>query len=152
MYKNSYIDSHINAAGWNVWPTNNPQTSNVIFGEFNNSEPGSWQGGTARASLATNMTADQVAPYSLSSWVGSTAFIDQTAWNYPAPFNVSSASTSPTTPTGSRPTTTASVNAHSDSGTVPPQYAVLVSPNGQVNGSYSNITAALTSLPNDNTN
>lgn len=62
VYKNSYIDSHINAAGWNIWSTNNPQTSNVIFGELNNSEPGSWQAGTARASFAMNMTADQVAP------------------------------------------------------------------------------------------
>lgn len=151
VYKNSYIDSHINAAGWNVWSTNNPQTSNVIFGEFNNTGPGSWQVGTARASFATNMTADQVATYSLSAWVGSTDFIDQTAWNYPAPFNISSSSSSPTT-SGSGPTTTASVNVHPDSGSVPPQYAVLVSPNGQVNGSYSNITAALASLPNDNTN
>ena len=152
VYKNSYIDAHINAAGWNVWSTSNPQTSNVMFGEFNNTGPGSWQVGTGRASFATNMTADQAAPYSLNAWVGSTDFIDQTAWNYPAPFNVSATSSSSTTPTGSGPTTTASVNAHPNSGTAPPQYAVLVSPNGQVNGSYSNVTAALASLPSDNTN
>ena len=98
------------------------------------------------------MTADQVAPYSLNAWVGNTDFIDQMAWNYPAPFNVSDSSSSSTTPTSSGSATVALVNAHPDSGTAPPQYAVLVSPNGQINGSYSNVTAALASLPNDNTN
>lgn len=154
VYKNSYIDKHINSAGWTVWSTSSPQTSNVVFGEFNNTGPGSWQTGTSRASFATNMTADQVAPYSLSSWVGDTSFIDQNAWNFPAPFsvNVTSTTGNPATPTGTGPTTTASINAHPDSGTVPPQFAVLVSTNGDINGSYSNITAALASLPNDSTN
>jgi pectin methylesterase-like acyl-CoA thioesterase len=154
VYKNSYIDKHINSAGWTVWSTGSPQTSNVIFGEFNNTGPGSWQTGTSRASFATNMTADQVAPYSLSSWVGDTTFIDQEAWNFPAPFSVDASSTTGpiATPTGTGSTTTASINAHPDSGTVPPQFAVTVSVDGQKDGSFSNITAALASLPNDSTN
>jgi len=154
VYKNSFIDKHINAAGWTVWSTGSPQTSNVVFGEFNNTGPGSWQVGTSRASFATNMTADQVAPYSLSSWIGDTTFIDQAAWNFPAPFSVNATSStgSPTTSTGTGPTSTASINAHPDSGTVPPQFAVTVSIEGEVNGSYSNVTAALASLPNDSTN
>lgn len=155
VYKNSFIDKHISSAGWAVWSTGSPQTSNVAFIESNNTGPGSWQVGTSRASFATNATEDQVAPYSLSNWIGDTSFIDQVAWNYPAPFtyNATASTTgSSATPTGTGPTTTASINAHPDSGTVPPQFAVIVSPNGDVNGSYSNVTAALASLPNDSTN
>lgn len=155
VYKNSYLDKHISDAGWAVWSTGSPQTSNVIFGEYNNTGPGSWQTGSARASFATNMTADQVGPYSLSSWIGDTSFIDQQAWNFAAPFSVSSTSTSdnPTTSSAvSGGTATASINAHPDSGTVPPQYAVIVSPSGQVTGSYSNVSSALASLPKDATN
>lgn len=154
VYKNSFIDKHINAAGWTVWSTGSPQTSNVVFGEYNNTGPGSWQTGTSRASFATNMTADQVAPYSLSSWIGDTSFIDQAAWNFPAPFTVNATSSdgAPATPTDTGSTATASINAHPDSGSVPPQFAVIVSVNGEVNGSYSNVTAALASLPNDSTN
>ncbi|KAF1354022.1 pectin lyase fold/virulence factor [Delphinella strobiligena] len=55
-------------------------------------------------------------------------------------------------PTSSGSITTASINAHPDSGTVPPQHAVLVSPNGQVNGSYPNVTSAFAALPSDSTN
>lgn len=155
VYKNSYLDQHINPAGWSIWSTSSPQTSNVVFGEFNNTGPSSWQAGSGRASFATNMTSEQVAVYSLSNVIGDTSFIDQKAWNYPAPFEVSSSPTtdgSEDSTSTSRPTATASINAHPESGSIPPQFAVLVSPNAEVNGSYSNITAALASLPNDNTN
>lgn len=155
VYKNSYLDKHINNAGWAIWSAGSPQTSNVIFGEYNNTGPGSWTTGVSRASFATNMTVDQVAPYSLSAWIGDTSFVDQQAWNYPAPFNISASSTTDagSTPSGtSQSTSTAAVNAHPESGSVPPEFATLVSPNGEKNGSYANITAALASLPNDNTN
>jgi pectin methylesterase-like acyl-CoA thioesterase len=156
VYKNSYIDKHINLAGWTVWSTSSPQTSNVVFGEFNNTGPGSWQPGTSRASFATNMTAEQVAPYSLSNWIGDTSFIDQNAWNFPAPFSIDTSSTTggPASPTatGAGSTATAAINAHPESGTVPPQFAITVSTNGEINGSYSNVTAALASLPKDSTN
>jgi pectin methylesterase-like acyl-CoA thioesterase len=155
VYKNSYLDKHINSAGWTTWSTSSPQTSNVVFGEFNNTGPGSWRAGSTRPDYATNMTSDQVLSYSLSSWVGDTSFIDQKAWNYPSPFDVNSTSTpdttgTPATTTG--PTSTASVNAHPEDGKVPPQYAVIVSQSGEGNGSFSNISAAMASLPNDNTN
>ncbi|KAK3637774.1 hypothetical protein LTR56_011980 [Elasticomyces elasticus] len=154
IYMNSYIDKHINAAGWQVWQTNNPQTSDVTFAEFNNTGPGSWQAGTARASFATNITATQASQYTLGSWIGDSSWIDMTAYNYAPSFNwtTTSAPASGTTTGPSGSTSTSTVNAHPDSGTEPPQYAVLVSPNGAVNGSYSNVTAALASLPSDNTN
>lgn len=154
IYQNSYIDKHINAAGWNVWQTSNPQTSNVTFGEYNNTGPGSWQQGTARASFATNLSDSQAASYTLSSWIGDTTWLDMTAYNYVPSYNWTATTTtsSGSSTTSSGPTTTASINAHPDSGTEPPQYAVLVSPNGSVNGSYPNVTAALASLPGDSTN
>ncbi|KAG9564195.1 carbohydrate esterase family 8 protein, partial [Aureobasidium melanogenum] len=156
VYKNSYLDKHINAAGWQVWSTGNPQTSNVTFGEYNNTGPGAWVSGTARVSFATNMTADQVAGYSLSAWVGDTSFIDQTAWAYvPSwsfPASTTTGSASSTSSGVSGPTSTSSINAHPDSGSVPPQYAVIVSADGQHNASFTNLTAALASLPNDSTN
>ncbi|KAI5271854.1 pectin lyase-like protein [Aureobasidium subglaciale] len=156
VYKNSYIDKHINAAGWQVWSTSSPQTSNVFLGEYNNTGPGSWVTGTARVSFATNMTDDQVAAYALGSWVGDTSFIDQAAWNYETswsfPASTTTGSASSTSSGVSGPTSTSSINAHPDSGTVPPQYAVVVSADGQHNASFTNLTAALASLPNDNTN
>lgn len=156
VYKNSYLDKHINAAGWQVWSTGNPQTSNVTFGEYNNTGPGAWVSGTARVSFATNMTDDQVAGYSLSTWVGDTSFIDQTAWNYEPswsfPASTTTGSASSTSSGVSGPTSTSSINAHPDSGSVPPQYAVIVSADGQHNASFTNLTAALASLPNDSTN
>ncbi|KAK5691949.1 hypothetical protein LTR97_011120 [Elasticomyces elasticus] len=154
IYMNSYIDKHINAAGWQVWQTNNPQTSDVTFAEFNNTGPGSWQAGTSRASFATNLTATQASQYTLGSWIGDSSWIDMTAYNYVPSYNwtATSAPASGTTTGPSGSTSTSTVNAHPDSGTEPPQYAVLVSPNGAVNGSYSNVTAALASLPSDNTN
>ncbi|KAH0286515.1 carbohydrate esterase family 8 protein, partial [Aureobasidium sp. EXF-3399] len=156
VYKNSYLDKHINSAGWQVWSTGNPQTSNIFFGEYNNTGPGSWAPGAVRFANATNMTADQVAGYSLSTWVGDTSFIDQAAWNaqpswnFPASTTTGGASSSSSAVPG--PTSTSSINAHPDSGTTPPQYAVIVSADGQHNASFTNLTAALSSLPNDSTN
>ena len=162
VYMNSYIDSQINEAGWSVWQTSNPQTNGVLFGEYNNSGPSSWKASTQRASFATNLTQAQAQSYTLSTWIGDTTWLDTTAYNYAPSYSLSgpSASSSNATSTSSGSasstsngvTTTASVNAHPDSGTVPPAGAVLVSPNGQVNGSYSNVTAALASLPSDSTN
>lgn len=36
VYKNSYLGSHINAAGWATWSSTSPNTGNVVFGEYNN--------------------------------------------------------------------------------------------------------------------
>ena len=52
------------------------------------------------------------------------------------------------------PTTTPSANAtqsHPTSGMVPPAGAVLVSVNGAIENSFSNLTSALASLPADTT-
>lgn len=159
VYTNSFIDKHISAAGWSVWQTNNPQTSGVMFGEYANTGPGSWQASTQRASFATNLTATQAAQYELAAWIGDTTWLDQTAYNYVPSYSLtgtassassSSPATNTTTSTGS--TSTSTINAHPDSGTVPPADAVIVSVDGSHNASFTNVTAALASLPKDNTN
>ncbi|KAI4740676.1 pectin lyase-like protein [Aureobasidium sp. EXF-12298] len=156
VYKNSYLDKHINSAGWQQWSSGNPQTSNIFFGEYNNTGPGAWAAGTVRFANATNMTADQVGGYSLSTWVGDTSFIDQAAWNaqpsWSFPSSTTTGSASSTSSGVAGPTSTSSINAHPDSGIAPPQYAVIVSADGQHNASFTNLTAALASLPNDSTN
>ncbi|GME45692.1 Pectinesterase [Neofusicoccum parvum] len=152
VYMNSFIDKHISPAGWSVWQTSNPQTDNVLFGEFNNSGPGSWS--SSRASFATNLTESQASSYKLSAWIGSTSWLDMDAYNYAPSYDVAGAAASAT------PSTTASASAsatpsatavwaHPTSGTTPPAGAILVSVGGSVNGSYSNLTAALASLPSD---
>ncbi|KAF2792981.1 carbohydrate esterase family 8 protein [Melanomma pulvis-pyrius CBS 109.77] len=172
VYMNSYIDKHIKDAGWSVWSTSSPQTSGVMFGEFNNSGPGSWQASTQRASFATNLTADQAAKYGLAAWIGDTTWLDMTAYNSVPSYSLTGlSSTSPstnatttgsstsattagstTTATTSGSTTTATINAHPDSGTIPPTGAVIVSVDGSHDAAFTNLTAALASLPKDSTN
>ncbi|OJJ96679.1 hypothetical protein ASPACDRAFT_34479, partial [Aspergillus aculeatus ATCC 16872] len=145
VYMNSYLDKHINAAGWEQWSTSSPNTAYVTFGEYNNSGPGAWS--SSRVSFATNLTATQAASYSLSSWVGDTTWLDMTAYNYVPSYSLTGPSTATSTNTS---TSTATATwAHPTSGTVPPAGAVLVSPSGAVNGSYSSLTDALASLPDD---
>lgn len=152
VYKNSYIDKNINSAGWSVWQTSNPQTNNVLFGEYNNVGPSSWTTSTARASFATNLTDSQVAAYDLGTFLGSTSWIDMTAYNYAPSFSFSASgingtatSTSPSSPTA----TANATSSHPTSGTVPPAGAVLVSVGGSIANSFANLTAALASIPAD---
>ncbi|KAF1844091.1 carbohydrate esterase family 8 protein [Cucurbitaria berberidis CBS 394.84] len=147
VYMNSYIDQHIKDAGWSVWSPTNPQTSGVLFGEFNNSGPGSWQASTQRASFATNLTASQATKYQLASWIGDTTWLDMTAYNYVPSYSLTGpSSTSPSTSPSPSPNstitgsaTTATINAHPDS-------------DGSHNATFTNLTAALASLPKDSTN
>jgi pectin methylesterase-like acyl-CoA thioesterase len=153
VYTNCYIDKHISDAGWSVWSTSAPQTSNVMFGEYANTGPGSWQSSTQRASFATNLTATQAAQYELAAWIGDTTWLDQTAYSYVPSYSLAgtpSSSTNTTTSTGS--SSTSNVNAHPDSGTVPPVGAIIVSVDGGHNAPFTNLTAALASLPKDATN
>ncbi|KAJ4179657.1 hypothetical protein NW755_012381 [Fusarium falciforme] len=146
VYKNSYLDKHISAAGWAVWSSSTPQTSDVLFGEFNNTGPGNWT--SSRASFAKELTESEVAPYSLGSFIGSTSWLDMKAYNYAPSYTIGdSTSSSTTTPTE----TASSFPFHLTDGTVPPKGAVLVSVNGEKEDSYSSVTDALASLPKDST-
>ncbi|CZT13450.1 related to pectin methylesterase [Rhynchosporium agropyri] len=155
VYKNSYIDKHINAAGWSVWSNSNPQTSNVLFGEYNNVGPSAWESSTARASFATNLTETQVVAYDLSNFMGSTSWIDTEAYNFVPSFNFSASGLNGT-PNSSTPVKppTPSTNTtiiHPSSGTIPPTGAILVSVGGLIENSFSDLTSALASLPADAT-
>ena len=160
VYTNCFLDQHISAAGWSIWQTGNPQTSNVLFGEYANTGPGSWQATTQRASFATNLTATQASQYTLEAWIGDTTWLDQTAYNLVPSYNLTGSWTPPPTNTTTPPTnttapvssSTATIDAHPDSGSIPPAFAVIVSLDGSHNASFSNLTAALASLPSDNTN
>ena len=156
VYMNSYLDKHINPAGWHVWSTSSPQTDYVTFGEFNNTGPSSWS--SSRASFATNLTATEAEAYTLTNWIGDTSWLDMDAYNYVPSYSLTGASTttttSTTTSTNSTSTSTASSTAtatwaHPTSGTVPPTGAVLVDVSGTVDGAYRNLTDALDSLPDD---
>ena len=155
VYKSSYIDKNINAAGWSVWQTSNPQTNNVLFGEWGNVGPSAWSQSTTRAAFATNLTDAQVAAYDLATFLGSTAWIDMSAYNLVPSFSFSATGlngTATSTNTTTTPTPTPSANAtasHLKSGTVPPKGAVLVSVGGSIANSFQNLTAALASLPTD---
>ncbi|KAJ4297434.1 hypothetical protein N0V90_005325 [Kalmusia sp. IMI 367209] len=145
VYMNSYLDRHIAPEGWHGWATSDPRTSNVLFGEYNNSGPGNWS--TSRVSYATNLTSSEASAYMLSSFLDTTDWIDMTAYNYKPSFTLGVAPSQTTSPTTS--SSAAATWAHPTSGTVPPTGAVLVSLGGSVSGSYSNLTSALASLPRD---
>lgn len=154
VYTNCFIDKHISAAGWSIWSTGAPQTSDVVFGEYANTGPGSWQATTQRVSFATNLTEAQAAQYQLAAWIGDTTWLDKTAYSYVPSYSLTQSPISPSTNTTTLPpsSSTSTVNAHPDSGTVPPANAVIVSLNGSHNASYTSLTAALASLPQDATN
>ncbi|KAH8662487.1 pectin lyase fold/virulence factor [Xylariales sp. PMI_506] len=146
VYMNSYLDKHISSAGWSVWSNSAPQTDYVMFGEYNNSGPGAWS--SSRATFATNLTAAEAASYTLSTFIGSTSWIDSTAYNYVPSYPLAATTTTTATTTSTSSSATATW-AHPTDGTTPPTGAVLVSVNGTESGSYSNLTSALASLPDD---
>ncbi|CZR48315.1 uncharacterized protein FPRO_12925 [Fusarium proliferatum ET1] len=143
VYMNSFLDKHISPQGWATWSSSNPQTSNVLFGEFNNTGPGNWT--TSRASFATKLTESQAAAYSLGSFIGSTSWLDMKAYNLVPSYAVdgSDATTDPETDD--------TWPVHPSDGTTPPKGAVTVSVGGEKSGSYSTLTDALKSLPKDST-
>ncbi|CAI7570027.1 unnamed protein product [Penicillium glandicola] len=151
VYMNSYLDKHINPAGWHVWSTSTPQTDYVTFGEFNNTGPGSWS--SSRASFATNLTETQADAYTLSNWVGGTSWLDMDAYDYVPSYDLTggTSTTATTTATATAVSTASAVWTHPSSGTIPTTGAVLVSVSGSINGSYANLTDALSSLPDDTT-
>jgi hypothetical protein len=156
VYMNSYLDKHINPAGWHIWSTSAPQTDYVTFGEFNNTGPSSWS--SSRASFATNLTETEAEAYTLSSWIGDTTWLDMDAYSYTPSYDLTGGASSTATSTASSTTSTSTSTStaaatwtHPTSGTTPPTGAVLVSVAGVIDGSYSNLTDALASLPDDTT-
>lgn len=157
VYMNSYLDKHINPAGWHIWSTSAPQTDHVTFGEFNNSGPGAWS--DSRASFATNLTEAEAEAYTLANWIGNTNWLDLDTYALIPSYDLSggasttatstSSATTATTATATSTSTAVATWTHPASGTTPPTGAVLVSPSGTVDGSYSNLTDALASLPDD---
>ncbi|RGP63630.1 hypothetical protein FLONG3_9843 [Fusarium longipes] len=142
VYMNSFLDKHISAAGWSTWSSSNPQISDVLFGEFNNTGPGNWT--SSRASFATKLTESQAAAYSLGSFIGSTSWLDMKAYNLVPSYTIGDSSTAEPEPEVSWP-------SHPSDGTTPPKNAVLVSVDGKETDSYSSLTDALKSLPKDST-
>ncbi|KAJ5630616.1 Pectinesterase catalytic [Penicillium longicatenatum] len=156
IYMNSYLDKHINPAGWHIWSTSAPQTDYVTFGEFNNTGPSSWS--SSRASFATNLTETEAEAYTLSNWIGDTTWLDMDAYSYTPSYDLTGGASSTATSTASSTTSTSTSTStaaatwtHPTSGTTPPTGAVLVSVAGVIDGSYSNLTDALASLPDDTT-
>lgn len=156
VYMNSYIDKHINPSGWHIWSTSAPQTDYVTFGEFNNTGPSAWS--SSRASFATNLTEAQAEVYTLANWIGDTSWLDMDTYALAPSYDLTGGASASTTSTSSATTTTATSTStavttwtHPSSGTIPPTGAVLVSPSGSIDGSYSNLTDALSSLPDDAT-
>ncbi|PYH94282.1 pectin lyase-like protein [Aspergillus ellipticus CBS 707.79] len=130
VYMNSYLDKHISSAGWEEWSASEPNTEHVTFGEYNNSGPGAWSSG--RVSFATSLTATEAASYTLSAWIGDTSWLDLTAYDYPVELDCDG-----------------HLGAPDQRHCAPDGRAVLVSVAGSVNGSYSHLTDALASLPDD---
>ncbi|CEG68534.1 hypothetical protein RMATCC62417_04778 [Rhizopus microsporus] len=59
---NSDIGSYIKPAGWSGWSDANPNTANVVYGEYKNFGARPWT--NARARFAKNLSDSQVAQYS----------------------------------------------------------------------------------------
>ncbi|KAF5722042.1 pectinesterase [Fusarium mundagurra] len=75
-YIESELGSCIAAVGWQAWTKADPRTANVIFGEFDNSGPGSST--SQRASFAKQLSGEEVAQFELGTFFTSTAWINMT--------------------------------------------------------------------------
>ncbi|KAH7309880.1 pectinesterase [Stachybotrys elegans] len=140
VYMNSFLDKHIAPEGWAVWQTSNPQTSNVLFGEYKNIGPGNWT--NSRASFASQLTDAQASQYSLASFIGDATWLNNTAYDLVPSYSL----TQSANPSDSNP---APILSHPTSGTEPPEGAVLVAADGSISGAHTSLTAALASLPKD---
>ncbi|KAF4971282.1 hypothetical protein FSARC_1852 [Fusarium sarcochroum] len=147
VYMNSFLDKHISSAGWAQWSTSSPQTSDVLFGEYQNTGPGNWT--SSRASFATKLTESQAASYSLGSFIGSTSWLDMKAYNLVPSYTIGGSTATSTDPDTT--STDVSFPSHPSDGTKPPKGAVTVSVGGEKTDSYSSLTNALKSLPKDST-
>jgi pectinesterase len=68
VFQNSNFNNVINAVGWQAWSATQ-DTSNVLFGEYNNINP-AWS--SSRVSFATNLSA----PVAISAVLSSTSWVD----------------------------------------------------------------------------
>lgn len=153
VYMNTYLGKVINPAGWHVWSESSPRTGHVSFFEYSNTGPGSWS--DSRVPFAKKLSKDEAEDYTLSNWIGDTSWLDMKAYNLDPSYDLTNPS--PATPaSGSSPSTSTSTPsasatwAHPSSGTTPPAGSIIVS-QSKGNGAYSNLTAALASLPSDDT-
>lgn len=120
----------------------------MLFGEFNNTGPGNWT--SDRASFATKLSESQASQYSLGTFIGSTSWLDMKAYSYTPSYTITASTTSSST-TPSESASGLSWPSHPSSGTTPPDGAVLVSVDGAEKDSFSSLTDALDSLPDDST-
>ncbi|KAJ5669749.1 hypothetical protein N7462_010819 [Penicillium macrosclerotiorum] len=105
VYMHSFLDKHINPLGWTAGPPGSPSTDHVLFGEYENTGQGSSL--QDRALFAANMTHSEAQAYSLSRWIGNTAWLDMNAYNSPPSFDLTGASGRPPLPgSNSTPTVT----------------------------------------------
>ncbi|KAI1095715.1 carbohydrate esterase family 8 protein [Rostrohypoxylon terebratum] len=81
VFKDSYLDSVVQPAGWEQWSSSDPRLDDILFAEFNNDGPGNWENNAAAREgfgKATLLTSDS---YTLSDVMDSTSWIDMTYWN-----------------------------------------------------------------------
>jgi pectin methylesterase-like acyl-CoA thioesterase len=146
IYRSSYLDKHINPAGWTVWSKASPRTDHVTFAEYKNSGPGSWN--SKRAAFATQLTEEEAEAYTLSSWIGDTSWIDMATYNlmpsYDLPNPTESDTAIPTESSSPAPSL-----GHPETGKTPPPGAISVSVSGSVSDTFESLTDALASLPED---
>ncbi|KAI9013730.1 pectin lyase fold/virulence factor [Phycomyces nitens] len=76
VYMRSKFDANVKFAGWSQWSDVSPNTSDVLFGEYRNYGPGSWNE-TTRAPFSTLLTDLEAKSYSISNIFDSTSWIDQ---------------------------------------------------------------------------
>ncbi|OCK76048.1 carbohydrate esterase family 8 protein [Lepidopterella palustris CBS 459.81] len=73
VFQETSLSAVINSAGWSIWDTGDERTSNVLFGEYDNTGAGA--SGT-RASFATKLSAPVGVATILGSGYASEAFVD----------------------------------------------------------------------------
>jgi len=129
---NSFLDGHINPAGWII---GKPVTANVTFVEYNNTGSGYVPG--SRVTQAQIFTSN---PYTPASVLGDISWIDQSAV---VPFTGFASSMFGATASS---TATSSTSSSTSTPTPAASFVVSLTPSA---GQYSNVSAAIAALPSD---
>lgn len=149
VYKNSYLDSVVQPAGWKVWSASDPRTDSITFAEFNNSGPANWENNAAARSAFGYSTLLASDNYPISSVLDSTSWIDMTYWDsITIPTGTTTAPVATTSTSSVIASPTSSVTTSEEASSTAPAFGDYIVSKTAIDGktTYSSFTDAMAAI------